>query len=87
MGERYPTADKHKAVMSAHTPLADATAFFMPYVRMIWRLQCDCFFHALCAHDLALTIVKTFFMKEIALHNILPASSQKEYRNRLRYSL
>ena len=38
MGERYPTADKHKAVMSAHTPLADATAFFMPYVRMVWRL-------------------------------------------------
>ena len=35
MGERYPTADKHKAVMSAHTPLADATAFFMPYVRMV----------------------------------------------------
>lgn len=57
MGERYPTADKHKAVMSAHTPLADATAFF----------------HALCAHDLTLTIVKTFFMKEIALHNIFPA--------------
>lgn len=40
MGERYPTADKHKAVMSAHTPLADATAFF----------------HALCAHGLALTV-------------------------------
>lgn len=57
MGERYPTADKHKAVMSAHTPLADATAFFMPYV----------------LHDLTLTIVKTFFMKEIALHNIFPA--------------
>ena len=35
MGERSPTADKHKAVMSAHTLLADATAFFMPYVRMI----------------------------------------------------
>ena len=73
MGERYPTADKHKAVMSAHTQLADVTAFFMPYVRMVWRLQCDCFLHALCAHDLTLTIVKTFFMKEIALHNIFPA--------------
>ena len=56
MGERYPTADKHKAVMSAHTQLADVTAFFMPYVRMVWRLQCDCFFHALCAHGLALTV-------------------------------
>ena len=55
MGERYPTADKHKAVMSAHTQLADVTAFFMPYVRMVWRLQCDCFLHALCAHDLTLT--------------------------------
>ena len=56
MGERYPTADKHTAVMSAHTPLADATAFFMPYVRMVWRLQCDCFFHALCVHGLTLTV-------------------------------